>query len=321
MAYLINLDTQLTEQYRETINSDWQEQLQQTTSYLEDRVNVVRGIEGERVKTAELGSTEWQETNGRFDLVIDELDAAHWLDRTEFTRTISYKYDDPQLLGRLETPVHKTISALKYAAARATDRVVFGVKKAEDGKWVRGKGGLFGTNYVGKDGRTPLVIPASSYVPVDYVSSGTSKASGFGIDKLMYAKKLLEDDEAWNDEMSGQMELCVAVNPAMFLDLLKDPRMQQMQYGYKALEDGKITHVLGFRLVRTPLIPTIDDKLVAPVWVNKKVTLGIWEDASIEIKDQPAKRKTFTITCNMACGCAIEEPRAVKYINCTKPTK
>lgn len=141
-----NYTLPISDLYQETYDNQWQEQVQQATSRLERFCVIKSGLTGKLQEFSFVGTTELNEKQGRMqDIVLDELDYfKRRMLPVSFSKHLGYDEDDDIFLHGLDAPVTQTINALKYAAARKMDDVLFGLKK-QGGVYVPSKGGIFGT--------------------------------------------------------------------------------------------------------------------------------------------------------------------------------
>lgn len=72
---------------------------------------------------------------------------------------------------------------------------------------------MLAPNYTGNSGATLTNLDPSLVVPADFKMDGTKNPAGFLLDQIVEAKRMLEENYAW-DEASGDT-LCLAISSTM----------------------------------------------------------------------------------------------------------
>lgn len=200
--------------------------------------------------------------------------------------------------------------------------------------------GIFGTAYDGKYGDTavdlglqPIVMgsasPLSKYsdytassvlnlektpvIPVNYVQTGTPELSGYSKNKLIAGITALRARHA-----TGQLVACVTHKQA--LDIMNDPEMQNMLYGYQVLKNGLPDTIMGCKLLVTDKLPLVEVGgrwvRACPVYHKVDLIYGIWDDVRFEIKVPGNYKSTIYAGATMMMGATRQRDDAFVNILC-----
>jgi hypothetical protein len=185
--------------------------------------------------------------------------------------------------------------------------------------------GLFGVNYVGKDGVTSANIPAANIIANDFVSSGTAAASKLTIDKILRAKTILRNNESYGDDaMARGVALWGCMTPDMEESLLflanatSGNRLFSRDFMPPVLgDDGQISSFLGINWVRSTqlLFDTTDATLqYAGVWTSEAAMLDIWKEKVTKVSERPDLKYATQFYSEYAFGCVRKEDKMVVKI-------
>ena len=185
--------------------------------------------------------------------------------------------------------------------------------------------GLFGVNYVGKDGVTAANIPAANVIANDFVSSGTAAASKLTIDKILRAKTILRNNESYGDDaMARGVALWGCMTPDMEESLLflanatSGNRLFSRDFMPPVLGDqGQISSFLGINWVRSTqlLFDTTDATLqYAGVWTSEAAMLDIWKEKVTKVSERPDLKYATQFYSEYAFGCVRKEDKMVVKI-------
>ena len=188
--------------------------------------------------------------------------------------------------------------------------------------------GLFGVNYVGKDGVTEANIPAANVIANDFVSSGTAAASKLTIDKILRAKTILRNNESYGDDaMARGVALWGCMTPDMEESLLflanatSGNRLFSRDFMPPVLgDDGQISSFLGINWVRSTqlLFDTTDATLqYAGVWTSEAAMLDIWKEKVTKVSERPDLKYATQFFSEYAFGCVRKEDKMVVKIATT----
>lgn len=185
--------------------------------------------------------------------------------------------------------------------------------------------GLFGTNYVGKDGVTAAEIPSANIIANDFVSSGSAAASKLTIDKILRAKTILRNNESYGDDaMARGVALWGCMTPDMEESLLflanatSGNRLFSRDFMPPVLgDDGQISSFLGINWVRSTqlLFDTSDATLqYAGVWTSEAAMLDIWKEKVTKVSERPDLKYATQFYSEYAFGCVRKEDKMVVKI-------
>lgn len=96
---------------------------------------------------------------------------------------------------------------------------------------------MLAPNYTGNSGATLTNLDPSLVVPADFKMDGTKNPAGFLLDQIVEAKRMLEENYAW-DEASGDI-LCLAISSTMKAQMIMWEEQKNKNYGFSVLEHGK----------------------------------------------------------------------------------
>lgn len=200
--------------------------------------------------------------------------------------------------------------------------------------------GIFGTAYDGKYQETPVELglhpivmgsdrpvevfsdyTASSVlnlektpvIPVNYVQTGTPELTGYKKEKLIAAITALRSRHA-----KGQLVACMTHKQA--LDILNDPEMQSVLYGYQVLKNGLPDTIMGCKLLVTDELPLVEVGgrwvRACPVYHRDDLIYGIWDDVRFEIKNPGNYKSTIYAGATMMMGATRQRDDAFVNILC-----
>ena len=195
--------------------------------------------------------------------------------------------------------------------------------------------GLFGTNYVGKDGVTPAEIPNTNIVANTFVApGGTAAASKLTVDKILRAKTILRNNESYGDDaMARGVSLWGCMTPDMEESLLFLANASNAANGSAANRlfsrdfmppvldaNGAISTFLGINWVRSTqlLFDTSDATLqYAGVWTSEAAMLDIWKEKVTKVSERPDLKYATQFFSEYAFGCVRKEDKMVVKIATT----
>ena len=135
-------------------------------------------------------------------------------------------------------------------------------------------------------------------------------------------KAMLHKAEAWNEERRAYGdELVLACTSSQIDSLLREPQVSSYDYNtVRALAEGKVDSFLGFRIIRTELLPldaeTGERSCLA--WVKSKAQFGIWDDFKVKISVRDDLDEALQIRAKFACGATRLQEEAFVKIQCSE---
>ncbi|MFI3244091.1 MAG: phage capsid protein [Akkermansia sp.] len=318
-------------------SNQWKEELQQLTSELAPFAVTVSGLVGDVEKFGRVSSTSLNETaaydktgttpterNRHQDLEIDELElTSMWMSPKEYDKALWFQYDDKQLFGGIDPAASAAVPMLRAAAQREVDKILLGVKidkvagsetynqpiidKTSD----MYNHGIFGLTKTGEQlsTATGIALPEACDVSEDTGGATKGQATGLNLKKITAIRRILEEREVISKTSLGQTQAVMLVTSEMIAQLIEDEeRLGSSEYGFSALRDGNVLEVCGIRFIKTNNLPFIKSGDVyvrrAVAYVPSQLRYGVWQAQVIEIKDQPSKKKSFTIATRIKISCA-----------------
>ena len=85
----------------------------------------------------------------------------------------------------------------------------------------------------------------------------------------------------------------------------------------RALAEGRVDSFLGFRIIRTELLPIDADsgQRTCLAWVKSKAQFGIWDDFRVKISVRDDLEETLQVRAKFACGATrLQEEAFVKIL-------
>ena len=300
----------IEQNYQIKYTEKWGSYLQQEASRLDKYVTVENGLIGKMVTFDQYGLLTFEEKVSRMGQTV--LMEAPTLRRVMYphiyTKAIGFDEFDAKKLANIDVPVSKTIEGLHAAAGRCMDKVMLDA--------------FLGENYIGENGTMPVAFSENQIVESDYVDSGSAVDSNLTVAKLRKALAMLHKAEAWNEERRAYGdELVLACTSSQIDSLLREPQVSSYDYNtVRALAEGKVDTFLGFRIIRTELLPldaeTGERSCLA--WVKSKAQFGIWDDFKVKISVRDDLDEALQIRAKFACGATRLQEEAFVKIQCTE---
>ncbi len=298
----------IEQNYQVKYSEKWGSYLQQEASRLEKYVTVETGLSGKMVAFDQYGLLSFAEKTTRMSAT--ELDEAPTVRRVIhphiYTKAVGFDEFDAKKLANIDVPVSKTIEGLRAAAARTMDSLMIS--------------SFLGTNYTGENGTTAVTLPTTQVIAEDYVESGTAIDSNLTVAKLRKALAMLEKAEAWNEERRAYGdELVLACTSSQINSLLQENEISNYDYNsVRALAEGRLDTFLGFRIIRTELIPATSGVRTCLAWVKSKAQFGIWDDFKVKISVRDDLDEALQIRAKFACGATRLQEDAFVRIDCAE---
>jgi hypothetical protein len=261
------IDTALVQSYRSNIEIQFQQKqsrlertvIKETQHSERDFYDRIGPVEARKNDTRH-GDTEYDETPHTRRAVT--LDDYFWADLI----------DNKDKLRMLADPTSSYVQNGVNALNRAKDRVIIT--------------SMFGTAYSGKTGATANTFAAASEVAVNYVEAGAVTNSNLTIAKLRRAKFILTASEAVDD---GE-ELFAAVTTSQLDSLLRTTEVTSADYNsVKALVNGTVDQFMGFKFIRTELMPKTAAIRECAFYPRSAVTFASAEELVIKVDELPTK--------------------------------
>lgn len=190
--------------------------------------------------------------------------------------------DKKDKIRMLADPTSSYTMNAVYAFGRKMDRVIIEA--------------AFGTAYTGKDGNTTVALPASQVVASNYVESGGAVASNLTIGKLRRIRYLLDKAEATDPEMAADLYACV--DPSQIQSLLRTTEATSSDYNtVKALVAGQIDTYMGFKFIKSNLLPVAANIRDTLFWEKQGLLLATNSDVEVDVGPRRDKNNTVQVYC------------------------
>jgi hypothetical protein len=259
-----------------------------------------------------------QETqNAEFDFYdrIGPTDAVEILNRhsdtplvetTHDRRRISLRsYDWADLIDRMDKvkmladPTSSYTQNAAYALGRKVDATIIDA--------------AFGTAFTGKTGASTTTFSANQTVASDYVESGSATASNLSIAKLRRARFLLDSNEA---AMDGE-PLYAVVTASQIQSLLSSTQVTSSDFNsVKALVAGEVDTFMGFKFIRTELLPKSGNIRSALFFAQQGLCLATAQDITVDVGPRRDKRNSVQVYVSASFGASRMWEEKVLKVNC-----
>ena len=299
--------TTISDNYQIKYSEKWGSYLQQEASRLEKYVTVETGLSGRMVAYDQYGLLEFEEKNGRMRPtgLSEAPTSRRVLFPRLFSKAVGFDEFDAKQLANIDLPVSKTVEGLRAEAGRQMDRVMLDA--------------FLGTCYTGEHGTVGVDFAADRVVPINYVESGSAAASNLTVAKLRRALDMLMQSEAWSEDRRAYGdELVLACSGSQISALLRSQEVTSYDFNtVRALAEGRVDSFLGFRIIRTELLPIDADsgQRTCLAWVKSKAQFGIWDDFRVKISVRDDLEETLQVRAKFACGATrLQEEAFVKIL-------
>lgn len=294
--------------------------VQQTQSRFRECAVVETGCTGEaKTHNLNLPIEDNEVTGERFGkTVLQELDTEkRWVRPRMFDLATGEPKWDEELLAPTILPGGKHVSSHLAAYNRRTDKVFIE--------------GLLGTNYKGKDGTTATEIPDANVVAVDFVASGSAAAASLTVDKILRAKRILTENEAYGDDARARgISLWGAMTPEMEENLLflanaangsAANRLFSKDYMPTMVIDseGHISSFLGIkwkRFVNLPLDTEDETIRYGAIWTSDAAHLDFWGEIMTTVDRRPDIKNAVQFFSQYSFNAVRSEDKKVVKLAC-----
>ena len=212
--------------------------------------------------------------------------------------------DTMEKLKTLTDPSGKLSMSGSYALGRAMDDEIISA--------------MTGTAYSGKDGTTPVVLPAAQKIALTVGSTGANV--GLNVGKLIAAKSKFGKADLDLDDPENALYL--AVSQSQLDDLLAITQVTSSDYNsVKALVEGKVDTFMGFKFVRTERLAKVDtgsntNTRSCIAWLKSGVVLALPQDITTEAAKRADKCFNPYVYASMSISAGRLEDNKVVEILC-----
>jgi hypothetical protein len=259
-----------------------------------------------------------QETqNAEFDFYdrIGPTDAVEILNRhsdtplvetTHDRRRISLRaYDWADLIDRMDK-----VKMLADPTSSYTQNAAYALGRKVDATIIEA---AFGTAYTGKTGSSTTTFSNNQTVASDYVESGSATASNLSVAKLRRARFLLDSNEA---AMDGE-PLYAVVTASQIQSLLSSTQVTSSDFNsIKALVAGEVDTFMGFKFIRTELLPKSGNIRSALFFAQQGLCLATAQDITVDVGPRRDKRNSVQVYVSASFGASRMWEEKVLKVNC-----
>lgn len=292
--------------YQPKFESQWRRLAQQADSRLAGAVTVNTGCTGEvlyrdQIRPIDVTSLGGPTTaNSRLQATaISEMEYAKRASYPEKFQAVKHfdEFDDIWLAEQSK-PTSQTFTEFKSGFNRKMDEVIITA--------------ALGTAKTGVNGGTDVTLPISQVVGNDVGGTDT----GMNLEKLLNAKQILEENEAFGQDVDGDVAY-LALNAKALRSLYNEAEITSSDYAgeLQALYRGEIDQFLGFKFIRTEQLPTSSEGRDCFAFVKSGVALDIWQDPKFNLSIRNDYNDAAQLRATAAFGATrLEEEKVVKII-------
>jgi len=295
--------------------------VQQTQSRFRKAAIVETGCTGEAKTHNLVMPIHDSETTGErlAHTLLQELDTQkRWVRPQTFDLATGEPFWDEIMLAPAILPGGKHLEAHLGAYNRRVDKVFIE--------------GLFGPNYIGKNGVEVSNIPDDNVVVAGFESDGTpGAATGLTVDKIIRAKGILTKNDAYGDDARARgVQLWGAMTPDMEETLLflanasngtAANRLFSKDFMPPTLDkDGNISFFCGVNWIRSTQLPSetvgLDTIQHAGIWTSDAVHLDFWKEIQTSVDRRSDLKNAAQFFSQYGLGACRSEDKKVVKIAC-----
>jgi hypothetical protein len=255
--------TNIPDHFVTQFDANWSHLVQQKMSRLREYVRI-DSIEGKEKVYNQLNTSTMSliTTRSGATTPTDIPTAKRYLRVSGYDSTAIFDEFDEVLLGNVVLPTSQTVESHAAAYARTLDQILINA--------------LGGSAFTG-DGTTAVSLPSSQLVAVNFVESGAQANSGLTLDKLRQTKYLFDSNEVDDDD-----QRIIVVSAKQLQNLLRSTQFTSRDWNeVQALVSGKIDQFLGFKFIRSELLPIASNIRTCYAYAKSGVVLA---EAGKEVK-------------------------------------
>lgn len=244
----------IPDHYVTMFDSSWQLLLQQLESRLKERIKVVseKGSAIRFNQVAPYSAMSQVTARGAVTPVTNIAMPTRWVYPAPFQVASLIDEFDEHFLAMVSNPSSEVIRSQLAAYNRAADSAI--IQNLLGSATITDTASSDTTGFtMNNTTKTVAFDTANQLVPVDRVPlGGTAANSGMTIDKIRYAKFKLDHAEAPSEDRF------LVISAAEVQDLLTTTEVTNQLYNsVRALVDGEVDSFLGFKIIRSELLPIV----------------------------------------------------------------
>lgn len=297
--------TELVQHYQPQLPTMWDHLLAQTNNRLAGLVDT-KPLSGKVTFIDQIGSTRFVPKTGRMEKT--ELDEMEYSKRAiyaqEFHKAIGFDEWDEIKLHNQRLPVTETMEELRRAYELEAELCMLNA--------------ITGIAYEGENGVTPIELPASQTIALNYSYAGGGANIGLTFDKFARLRRLAMEAEAFGQGIkNGSDMLCIAIPASGIEDLYHDVFVNHKEYvtAVEKVRQGEVDMFLGVKIVRTEQVGTrtVGGDIVrdCPAWVKSRICYGLRNNYSVKMTVRDDLSEAIQIRAKFAHGATRKEEKAV----------
>ncbi len=289
--------------YPTQFGTTWEHLVQQKISRLRETVEVDSGVVGYRKSYNQIGLSDDEEITTRNGETTDmtRLDEKRWISLKPYHTTKWFDEWDDQLLGNIVKPTSETVRSQAMAAARRFDQVIIDA--------------LGGAALTGEDGTTSTAFDTNQDIAVSVGGADTS----LNLAKLIAAKSKFGKNEVMGQNMMEGDQLVLVCSQSEIDSMLTNvDQVSSADYAaVKALVNGEVDHFMGFRFVRSELLPQDSNNVrTCYAYVKSGLKLAVSQEFTTHMDVLPQRNHTLQIRSKWRVGATRMEEKKVVRIYC-----
>ncbi|CAB4156988.1 hypothetical protein UFOVP747_14 [uncultured Caudovirales phage] len=281
---------------------------QQKASRLRNAVMVESGVLGKRVTMDQVGAADDTELTIRHgDTPLMDVPHAR---RHIVLRRFNWAtlVDQMDKLQTIEDPTNIYAQQCAAAMGRRIDRIILDA--------------AYAAALTGEEGTGSVAFPAGQQIAVNSWLYGTGTGNaGLTISKLIEAKVLLDRNEAGTDPDEERYIVCTA---RQIGNMLATAEFTSQDFNFSreelgALVTGKVDTFMGFKFIRTELVPlngSSQRRVLA--YVKSGLGLAVQAEPVIRISERADKNHSTQIYAELGIGATRVEEAKVAEIICAE---
>ena len=244
----------IPDHYVTMFDSAWQLLLQQFESRLKERIRVVseKGSAIRFNQVAPFAAMSAVTTRAAATPTVSITMPTRWVYPSAFNIANLIDEFDEHFLATVSNPSSDVIRAQLATYNRAVDSAI--IQNLLGSATITDTTSSDTSGFTANNTTTTVAFDTTNQlVPVDRVPlGGTAATSGMTIDKIRYAKFKLDHAEAPSEDRF------LVISAAEIQDLLSTTEVTNQLYNsVRALVDGEVDSFLGFKIIRTELLPIV----------------------------------------------------------------
>lgn len=272
---------------------------QQLEHRLAGLYTIESGIQGNQLRMDQMGSASYamrQKTARAQKTEPSDIPTFfRWVRPRPYDKTTWIDEDDARQLGSLPDPQGQIVRNHAIAVDRLKDTLLINA--------------ALGTNYTGATGTTATTLPAAQAVAVNL---GGGANTGLTLAKLIQSSFVLDQ----NDVKEMDRVLVYAAKQLNNLLVNVDQVNSVLYNDIRALRDGRVLDFMGFKFIRTQLLPVTSGVRSCFVYQKEFLKLGVGVDPKTHIDILPDQSHAVQVRTVYIADATRMEEQGVVSIAC-----